>query len=253
MLKHVDHKRNREETLRHIAMNMHYYLGCAAPRKPRGCLGICKHFFTERICRLFGRQHGNYLMFVYMFSKCLYILNVCGQFVLLNYFLTSNYYVFGYELVMRYSLASDWVTSERFPRVTMCDFKVRTLTSVNHHTVQCVLPINLFNEKVYIFVWFWYVFVAFLTFLSFLMWIFKIACTVDHIRYVKRHMKTVTMTHRPLNNDPNCSNEFVSRYLRQDGLLILRLVEMNANDLITGELVSALWLHFRNTRQEQEV
>ena len=73
-----------------------------------------------------GRKYGNYLVFFHLFTKLIYTLNAVAQFALLNSFLgsSSKYYTYGFQVLEHLVLGSDWEPSERFPRVTLCDFKV---------------------------------------------------------------------------------------------------------------------------------
>jgi len=106
-----------------------------------------------------------------------------AQIFLLDSFLgmRSEYYIYGLTVagsLLKSSATSatlNWPLSERFPRVTLCDFEIRQLDNVHDYTVQCVLPINLFNEKIFLLIWFWLVFVAVATFVSLLQWTSKLS------------------------------------------------------------------------------
>jgi len=93
----------------------------------------------------------------------------------------SEYYIYGLTVVgdlLKSSATSavlDWPLSERFPRVTHCDFQIRQQANIHRYTVQCVLPINLFNEKIFLLIWFWLVFVAVATFVNLLHWTSKLS------------------------------------------------------------------------------
>ena len=55
--------------------------------------------------------------------------------------MNDDLFMFGDFLVN----GKDFWESPRFPRITMCDFTIRTLGENNHkNTIQCTLPINLF-------------------------------------------------------------------------------------------------------------
>ena len=59
---------------------------------------------------------------------------------------SHRYYGYGilYDLIM----GRGWKESSNFPVVTYCDMQIRILGHVQRHTVQCVLVINIFTEKV---------------------------------------------------------------------------------------------------------
>lgn len=48
-----------------------------------------------------------------------------------------------------------------FPRLTKCTFhRFGSSGDVQKHDAMCILPINIINEKIYVFLWFWFYMVA---------------------------------------------------------------------------------------------
>ncbi len=190
-----------------------------------------------------GRRFGNYLVVLYVFSKLLFIANVIGQLFILNAFLGTNFNMYGIDVLREISQGIDWTESARFPRVTMCDFMVRRLGNVQRYTVQCVLPINLFNEKIYLFIWFWMVFVAAMSCFSLLSWIMRLSFRTDRHRYIRKHLRLMDKLDR--DSDKKLAGKFVDTYLRQDGVFVLRLVGHNTNAITVTEFVCSLWDNYR--------
>lgn len=53
---------------------------------------------------------------------------------------------------------------EVFPRITKCTFhKYGASGSIQKHDALCVLALNILNEKIYIFLWFWLIILAILS------------------------------------------------------------------------------------------
>jgi len=100
----------------------------------------------------------------------------------------SEYYIYGLTVagaLLKLSATSDvvdWPLSDRFPRVTLCDVYVRQQgVNIQLHTVQCVLPINLFNEKIFLLIWYWLVLVAVATFVNILQWTSKMSVMATQV------------------------------------------------------------------------
>jgi hypothetical protein len=238
---------SREKTLNYMTKQMNRYL--TSQREYRsGCTVSLKHFLSRTCCLCCGRRHGNYLVVLYIFSKLVFIANVIGQLFVLNMFLGHDFNLYGIDVMRSLAAGEDWTASPRFPRVTMCDFKVRRLGNVQRYTVQCVLPINLFNEKIYLFLWFWMVFVALLTLLSLVQWVLRSAFRTDRYRYIKKHL--MLMNKLDPDNDKPKLVKFVEDYLRQDGVFVLRLVGHNTNAITVTEFVCALWDEYTGKKDD---
>jgi len=136
----------------------------------------------------------------------------------------------------------------------MCDFKVRQNTNVHRYTVQCVLPINIFNEKIFTLVWFWLLIIGVITIVGLLNWLCQLTFWPAQHRYVRRQLggavamnTTADLAVGVVNlalTEPGSKTDmrrFADGYLRRDGLFILRLVAKNAGDLVSTELLSGLW------------
>ncbi len=244
-VEHTSYAETRDKTVRYMSKHLDRYLGATREYR-RGCCTNCKHFVSRNCCLICGRRYGNYLVFLYLFVKLLYITTSLGQLFMLNAFLGSGYHMYGVELVRKMLRSEDWTTSPRFPRVTLCDFQIRELGNIHSHTVQCVLPINLFNEKIFIFIWFWFVLVALASIFSFLIWLARTVFRLDRVRYVKRHLRAMDKLDET--DDTKISGRFVCSYLRQDGIFILRILGMNANDLLVSEILAELYSNYRTNR-----
>jgi hypothetical protein len=232
---------SREKSLRAVARIIDRSIDYNRDFSDIGCLGRLRRLMNRCFLPL-SKQDGSYISALYIITKLLYLVNVCGQFFLLNAFMGPDFNIYGFQVIRDLWQGRDFWESPRFPRVTMCDFTIRTLGENNQrNTIQCTLPINLFNEKIFIFIWFWLFVVATLSFYSFFVWIGNFSGG-SRLSFVRRYMRT--QNHLA---SAKAFDDFVFKYLRQDGVFLLRIVKKNSNDLVVGELICALWDQYKRS------
>ena len=63
-----------------------------------------------------------------------------------------------------------------FPRESACDFRIRAHIDslVHNYTVQCVLPINLYNEQLFTLLWAWLWLVTIANCYDFVIWCYRL-------------------------------------------------------------------------------
>lgn len=187
-----------------------------------------------------GSTYGRYLMIWYLVVKVLYIINAVAQFFILNGIIHTDYSMYGYQALSDFLTKKDWTASPLFPRITWCDFSVRRMGE-NHHpyTVQCLLNVNLFNEKVFIFIWWWLAFVASLSIVGLILWMMRTLAPGAKRAYVRKYLRI--MQRLKNDKDEQAASEFADNYLKDDGVFMMRLITKNTNDAIGGEIMAALY------------
>jgi len=213
------------------------------------CLAHRRSFCLNRL--VCGNRRGNYLIFLCATTKLLYLLNVVCQFYLLDHFLGGGFHLFGFHALLQVVDGSEWNGAVTiFPRVTLCDFNVRGyMGQVHTHTIQCVLPINFFSEKIYLVVWFWLALLGALTVLGLMRWAWVVLPERGRRRYVRQNLKIMARLRGDgmpgSERDRKMSRRFAECYLRQDGVFVLKLIAKNSTDLVVADIVAALWDNYR--------
>ena len=119
----------------------------------------------------------------YIFIKFLYLVNGVYQLGCIHYVLgfgksMINFSLFIKNFIENYEI---WDGGVYFPRVAYCLVKFANVLGFKiRHVAECVLTVNIINEKFYMFFWVWTAFVVLVTFLWIFWWIFlmvKEMCT----------------------------------------------------------------------------
>lgn len=108
--------------------------------------------------------HHTFYGSMFVFCEILNFVNVVGQIFLMDTFLGGEFTTYGTEVLAftewDYALRYDPMIKV-FPRMSKCTFyRYGSSGDVQKHDAMCLISINIMNEKIYIFLWFWFVFLS---------------------------------------------------------------------------------------------
>ena len=162
----------------------------------------------------------------------------------------QNFYgLYGFKLVQDIiNGKNNAVESPFFLRKTMCDVPIRsTGHNINWYVVQCALPINFFNEKIFIILWFWNVFIFIGTVISTLLWFRTNFCSNE--AFITSYLPL----NRKCKNDSIALQSFITQYLTHDVIFILHIIRKKGTYEIINKTILSLWdLHKKRTANDIE-
>jgi hypothetical protein len=206
--------------------------------------------FGNRFCRTLlctgGKRLGNYLRTIYLLTKLLYLINSFVQLLLIHIVLGQPGWFYGFDIWHSVFVKNSVLTdSPFFPRVTLCDLRIREVGNLHRYTVQCVLPINMLNEKLFSLAWFWFLYIFVSNLCSSVSALYDACVPGSRIAFVRDlYRRSVS---DPIDNEA-LIEKFTRDFLMQDGVLILKLIERNSSPVIAAAVVHTLLSNYMKTQ-----
>ncbi|CAF1290087.1 unnamed protein product [Adineta ricciae] len=239
-----DVKTDRQTIVQYIADCLQRYEEYVNPPKRDKSSFIHR---THRQCRLFcqGRTGASLVCF-YFLIKFLYILNLALQILFLQYFLSyyeMNYIQYGVNVLGSLLSGFTLPESKLFPRITLCDFQIRELGEQHHYTVECILVINIFIEKMYFLLWLWFWILLFITIVDTIRSFYQIFVRHSRNVFIVQHLELI------VKNRASREQQFryFLRYFPIDNLFALWIVGLNSTPLIVAEILDELFYRKLNS------
>lgn len=197
-----------------------------------------------------GRSFGNYLFAVYMLIKVLYVAFIAVNLALLDAFFGGDprFTVFRHGIWVLENIfqRSQWPQSPIFPIKTVCTFSAEQQGNPLPYTLQCVLPLNLYNDKFFAIFTILYPLLLIVSFISMLSWIW-VNSAHGRKQFVDRYLvKPLDIKRADLSD----VHMFTEEYLRRDGIFVLQMIEMNVGGLVVETLIEKLWDQFVEEKEE---
>ncbi|EFX68186.1 hypothetical protein DAPPUDRAFT_228995 [Daphnia pulex] len=203
------------------------------PEQKNAKASLVDYLFTN-VC-----QHQVYAS-SYFVCEALNAIIILGNIFLVDAFLGGEFLEYGGNVVA----ASVMDPEDRidpmsyvFPKLTKCLFKMYGPSgTIQQYDALCILPVNILNEKVFIFLWFWYVILAILT---------GIDLVVRGITLLFPRVRLFFLKRQAGRNIDFDHVETVFRRCQIGDWFVLMLISSNINQWTFQEILRGLALKFR--------
>lgn len=172
--------------------------------------------------------------------------NVFVQVYLIDAFLGGVFVTYGFDVIKYTETDQEFRTDpmiKRFPRMTKCTFhRFGSSGDVQRHDALCILSLNIINEKIYIFLWFWLAFLAIVTTIILIYRAFVIFFPSIRLTLLKKRARLV---------EKNNLRELLELTDLGDWFLLMQIGK-NVDTINYRDIVEKLRLSLRSLSQNSE-
>jgi len=171
------------------------------------------------------------------------LINVVGQIYFVDAFLGGEFSTYGIKVLSFLEADPEKRIDPMaavFPRVTKCSFyKYGPSGTPQTHDAICVLPVNIVNEKIYVFLWFWMIILSALSVFSVIYHIFQMIS----IPYTKMVLRSASM------HQVNSDLDEMGTHFELGDWKLLYILSRNMEPLVFGEFLRELKQALRSTKE----
>jgi hypothetical protein len=134
---------------------------------------------------------------------------------------------------------------------------IRHLGSNQHwYAIQCTLPINIYNDKIFLGIWIWLIVLTILNVLSIINWLISLT-EGRRLATIGKYLTISTAI--PVEKESLLSSPTTSRvertgrridylefteYLHMDGFLVFKIIANNTDELVAGQIIEHLYRNY---------
>lgn len=225
---------SRKTMLEDLTLQFNKYLAISRKMSNKDSPGL----FGGRGC---GTKHGNYLAFLYIGMKVMFLANVFIQLYAMHAFLGTNILSHCFNLIESTVFSHQFIASKRFPIRTLCEFygSPQVHGYLLSYTCHCVLPINLYNDKIFAFIAFIFLLLGVVTILSLMVWIYRIFYPPHMEKFVRHFLEVTNKLKCP--DHSRLFGPFIEEHLRLDGCFIFKMMDRNLGSVVTESIIVKVW------------
>jgi hypothetical protein len=193
----------------------------------------------------------NYLTKLYLLVKSAYLLSTLSQMYLLNRLIGNEFYTIGISFILSFFNEIEWPHLSIFPRMTLCEIYVREIGTVHPYLIQCVLRINIFNEVIFVVIWFWLLFLILLDSLDLLARSFYFVFSCSNCEKKLFALKYLELIHMNSNRPLASSNDEMMMMVENNKNYIYLTVDKQKDKLRRMDANKFKKSHYKATSQSR--